>query len=102
MHAKRHRQLQMKPCTKVDHLSNHKLVIISNDYTVMNVCVLGWKAIAVPGELHGLRTEYEHFGSGRLSWRQLLEPTIELLKRGVAVSSGLAITLKVESAISFT
>lgn len=43
---------------------------------------LGWRAPAVPGELHGLWTEYKNFGSGKITWDKLIQPTIELLEEG--------------------
>ena len=57
---------------------------------------LGWKAIAVPGELHGLRTEYEHFGSGRVAWKDLLQPSLDLLRNGVPVSTDLVKCLRIK------
>jgi gamma-glutamyltranspeptidase len=42
----------------------------------------GWKAIAVPGEVHGLWTAFNTFGSGALSWKELIQPTIDLMKSG--------------------
>jgi gamma-glutamyltranspeptidase/glutathione hydrolase/leukotriene-C4 hydrolase len=59
---------------------------------------VGWLAVAVPGELHGLRTEYENFG-GKLPWKELLEPSIALLKTGIPVSMNFAGALKNESNI---
>lgn len=53
----------------------------------------GWKAIAVPGELHGLWTEYTNFGGG-VQWQTLVRPTIKLLKEGYPVSQELAKSLK--------
>ena len=41
----------------------------------------GWEAIAVPGELHGLWTEYKRFG-GKIAWKNLIQPTIDILKDG--------------------
>ncbi|CAD5206532.1 unnamed protein product [Bursaphelenchus okinawaensis] len=52
----------------------------------------GWKAVAVPGELHGLRTEYENFG-GNLNWSALVEPTIQLMKEGYPTSHAMAMGL---------
>ncbi|WKX90040.1 hypothetical protein Q1695_009126 [Nippostrongylus brasiliensis] len=51
---------------------------------------IGWRAVAVPGELHGLWTEYEKFGSKKLSWNSLVQPTIELLDEGFPTSHALA------------
>ncbi|CAJ0580253.1 unnamed protein product, partial [Mesorhabditis spiculigera] len=45
----------------------------------------GWRSIAVPGELHGLRTAYEKFG-GKAAWSRLIEPTIQLARDGIPVS----------------
>ncbi|VDD89604.1 unnamed protein product [Enterobius vermicularis] len=42
---------------------------------------LGWLAIAVPGELHGFWTAYKRFG-GKIPWKQLVQPTIDLLEMG--------------------
>ncbi|VDK42835.1 unnamed protein product [Anisakis simplex] len=55
----------------------------------------GWRAMAVAGELHGLRTEYENFG-GAIEWKKLFEPSIDLLNRGVQVSEALSVTMRAE------
>ncbi|VDM79788.1 unnamed protein product [Strongylus vulgaris] len=49
-----------------------------------------WRAIAVPGELHGMWTEFEKFGSGKITWKNLIKPTIELLEEGFPTSHALA------------
>lgn len=43
---------------------------------------IGGLAIAIPGELKGLDELYRKHGSGRLSWKQLFEPVIDLNERG--------------------
>ncbi|EYB82326.1 hypothetical protein Y032_0362g3508 [Ancylostoma ceylanicum] len=50
----------------------------------------GWRAVAVPGELHGLWTEFEKYGSGKISWKSLVQPTIDLLEEGFPTSHALA------------
>ncbi|VDO64075.1 unnamed protein product [Heligmosomoides polygyrus] len=55
---------------------------------------LGWKAVAVPGELHGLWTSFEKFGSGKVLWNSLVQPTIELLEEGFPTSHALARALE--------
>lgn len=45
----------------------------------------GGKAVAVPGELRGYWNLYKKFG-GRLPWKKLVEPTIELCTNGVKVT----------------
>ncbi|KAE9549939.1 hypothetical protein FO519_006857 [Halicephalobus sp. NKZ332] len=52
----------------------------------------GWEAIAVPGELHGLWTEYQTFG-GKVSWKSLVQPTIDLLEEGYPTSHALGHSL---------
>uniref|UniRef100_A0A183CQC0 Gamma-glutamyltransferase n=1 Tax=Globodera pallida TaxID=36090 RepID=A0A183CQC0_GLOPA len=44
-----------------------------------NKSKFGWEAVGVPGELHGLWTEYSHFG-GQVSWESLVRPTIRLME----------------------
>uniref|UniRef100_A0A0N5A496 Gamma-glutamyltranspeptidase 1 n=1 Tax=Parastrongyloides trichosuri TaxID=131310 RepID=A0A0N5A496_PARTI len=55
---------------------------------------VGWKSISVPGELHGLWTAYKNFGSEKVNWTMLIEPSILLAKNGFPVSSKLASSLK--------
>lgn len=43
---------------------------------------IGGLAIAIPGELKGLDELYKQHGSGRLSWKQLFDPVIQLNERG--------------------
>ncbi|VDL73403.1 unnamed protein product [Nippostrongylus brasiliensis] len=50
----------------------------------------GAKASGVPGFLRGLHRSFERYASKKLSWRQLIEPTIQLCARGVTVSEELA------------
>lgn len=54
----------------------------------------GWRAVAVPGELHGLWTEFNRFGSGKIAWASLVNPTIDLLEEGFPTSHALAKALK--------
>ncbi|GMT35975.1 hypothetical protein PFISCL1PPCAC_27272, partial [Pristionchus fissidentatus] len=62
----------------------------------VNGSKLGWQAMGVPGELHGLFTEYKQFGGG-LPWAALLQPSIDLLTNGVPVSMGMAVCLRDEA-----
>ncbi|KAJ9108666.1 hypothetical protein QFC20_003365 [Naganishia adeliensis] len=50
---------------------------------------VGGLAVGVPGELRGLWTAYEQFGSGRISWERLLTPSVKL-SQGWRVSRELA------------
>uniref|UniRef100_A0A914ZDQ3 Gamma-glutamyltransferase n=1 Tax=Panagrolaimus superbus TaxID=310955 RepID=A0A914ZDQ3_9BILA len=56
--------------------------------------VLGWKASILPGEIHGFWTAFKQFGSGRISWKDIFEPSIKLARRGFPVSKSLALVLK--------
>ncbi|TMS36835.1 hypothetical protein L596_003913 [Steinernema carpocapsae] len=62
----------------------------SKDYKASQI---GWKAMGVPGELHGLRIAYEKFGGG-VPWKSLFQPTIDLLNNGCPVSGALGHALK--------
>ncbi|CDK13482.1 Gamma-glutamyltranspeptidase 1 [Caenorhabditis elegans] len=80
-----------KECTVIDAREIAPLAATEEMYRdKWNQSRIGWKAIAVPGELHGLRTEFERFGSGKVEWRQLLKPTIDLLAEGYPTSHALA------------
>jgi gamma-glutamyltranspeptidase/glutathione hydrolase/leukotriene-C4 hydrolase len=50
---------------------------------------VGGLSVGVPGELRGLYTAYEMYGSGRLGWDELVMPVVELAK-GWRVSRELA------------
>uniref|UniRef100_A0A0N5AJW6 Gamma-glutamyltranspeptidase 1 n=1 Tax=Syphacia muris TaxID=451379 RepID=A0A0N5AJW6_9BILA len=55
---------------------------------------VGYKSIAIPTELHGLWTAFRKFSSGKVSWKQLIQPSIDLAIKGFPVSSNLALILK--------
>lgn len=55
--------------------------------------ISGYRSIAVPSELHGFWTIYKKFGSGKVHWSQLFEPSIALALNGFPVSSNLAMWL---------
>ncbi|CAD5223806.1 unnamed protein product [Bursaphelenchus okinawaensis] len=54
----------------------------------------GWEAIATPGELYGYRFAWENWGSGQISWRELIQPSIDLARNGVPVSEYLSYVLE--------
>uniref|UniRef100_A0A1I8BA67 Prolyl 4-hydroxylase 9 n=1 Tax=Meloidogyne hapla TaxID=6305 RepID=A0A1I8BA67_MELHA len=56
--------------------------------------VIGYRSIAVPGELHGYWTAFTKFGSSRISWKRIFEPAIKLAREGFPVSSNLAMVLQ--------
>lgn len=51
---------------------------------------VGGLAVGVPGEIRGLQTAFEMYGSGRLTWEQLFEPNVQLARGGWRVSRELA------------
>lgn len=63
-----------------------------------NASEIGYLAIAVPGELNGLWTAYKKFGSGRIAWGDLLQPTIDLCMNGLPVSETLGSSIKSSAA----
>lgn len=52
--------------------------------------VIGWRAVAVPGEVHGLYTAYKLGSSGKVPWRDLVTPSADLCHYGLPVSGALA------------
>ncbi|KAK6757166.1 hypothetical protein RB195_015158 [Necator americanus] len=55
--------------------------------------VYGYRSIATPSELHGFWTVFRRFGSGKVSWSRLFDPSINLAIHGFPVSSNLALVL---------
>lgn len=49
--------------------------------------------MAVPGELIGYWNVYNKFG-GKLPWKELVQPTIDLCREGIYVTAGLAARYK--------
>uniref|UniRef100_A0A914VT90 Gamma-glutamyltranspeptidase 1 n=1 Tax=Plectus sambesii TaxID=2011161 RepID=A0A914VT90_9BILA len=88
-----------KTCNVVD--AREVAPLAANETMFVNQSMksqVGWLAVAVPGELHGLRTEYENFG-GNLPWKELIEPSIALLKNGIPISLNTAGSLMEERSI---
>uniref|UniRef100_A0A915C3J4 Gamma-glutamyl transpeptidase n=1 Tax=Parascaris univalens TaxID=6257 RepID=A0A915C3J4_PARUN len=56
----------------------------------------GFRAIATPGEIAGYWLAYKRFGSGRISWANLVKPAIDLCRNGVPVSEYLGYVLSVK------
>lgn len=52
--------------------------------------------VNVPGTVAGMELAHTRYGSGKLTWRELLAPAIRAAERGVVVSDGLATTLATE------
>jgi gamma-glutamyltranspeptidase / glutathione hydrolase len=59
-----------------------------------NASVEGGLASAVPGEVKGLLYALDHYGSGKLTRSQVLQPAIDWAERGVPVTGNLAQIIK--------
>ncbi len=55
---------------------------------------VGWRASGVPGTVAGLAYAWEHYGSGQLTWAELVEPARRLADEGFAISQGAAASLR--------
>jgi gamma-glutamyltranspeptidase/glutathione hydrolase len=51
---------------------------------------LGYRASGVPGTIAGFDLAFRKYGSGKLTWRELLEPACLLAERGYVLSEELA------------
>ncbi|PIO74808.1 putative gamma-glutamyltransferase [Teladorsagia circumcincta] len=56
----------------------------------------GFKSAGTPGELAGYWYAFTHHGSGRVAWKELIEPSVKLCRRGVPVSEYLDNVMKVK------
>ena len=61
---------------------------------VGNASVEGGLASAVPGEVRGLLHALEHYGSGKLTRAQVIQPAIDWAERGIPVTINLAQIIK--------
>uniref|UniRef100_A0A1I8BTA3 Gamma-glutamyltranspeptidase 1 n=1 Tax=Meloidogyne hapla TaxID=6305 RepID=A0A1I8BTA3_MELHA len=83
-----------RKCSVVDAREVAPLTATENMYKGRwNDSRYGWEAVAVPGELYGLWTEYKNFG-GHLPWHSLIKPTIDLMEEGYPTSHAFAYALK--------
>lgn len=56
----------------------------------------GGLAVATPGELRGLYTLFKTHGSGNLTWKELIDPVVEIARNGWRVSPGLGFALNMQ------
>jgi gamma-glutamyltranspeptidase/glutathione hydrolase len=56
--------------------------------------LVGYRASGVPGTVAGMELALKKYGSGKLSWAQLVEPARRLAAEGFALPYGLARSLK--------
>jgi gamma-glutamyltranspeptidase/glutathione hydrolase len=56
--------------------------------------LVGYRAAGVPGTVRGMEMALKKYGSGRLSWAQLIEPARRLAANGFAVTYALSRSLK--------
>ena len=55
---------------------------------------VGYRSVGVPGTVAGMALALRLYGSGRLSWAQLIEPARKLAFEGFTVSTALAFSLR--------
>ena len=61
---------------------------------VAGASTVGYKAAGVPGTVAGMALLHQKYGSGKLSWSELLEPARRLADQGFPVSTNLARDLR--------
>lgn len=109
MPEKQHRPKQLKTCiTKIprNHLRvnfiNYQNLKVQCQYCfifsihIIILITTGGLSVAVPGELMGYWEAHKRFG--RLEWKELIEPTIELCKKGSIITEYLGAILKTKEA----
>ncbi|MFN2493768.1 MAG: gamma-glutamyltransferase [Pyrinomonadaceae bacterium] len=56
--------------------------------------LVGYRAAGVPGTVRGMELAFKKYGSGKLTWAQLIEPARRLADNGFPVTYGLARSLR--------
>ncbi|MBS1831520.1 MAG: gamma-glutamyltransferase [Acidobacteria bacterium] len=59
--------------------------------------LVGWKAAGVPGTVRGL--EYAHKKYGKMPWTKVVEPSVDLARKGFRVSYALSRSLNAEGTV---
>jgi gamma-glutamyltranspeptidase / glutathione hydrolase len=70
------------------------LFLDSQGNEIQNKSTVGYVASGVPGTVAGLALAQQKYGSGRLTWAELLEPARRLAAKGFAVTPALALDLQ--------
>jgi gamma-glutamyltranspeptidase/glutathione hydrolase len=55
---------------------------------------LGWRASGVPGTIAGFADAFAKYGSGKVTWAQIIEPARRLAADGFVITGGLAAGMK--------
>ncbi|MEW6995077.1 gamma-glutamyltransferase [Colwelliaceae bacterium MEBiC 14330] len=63
---------------------------LNEDGTKNKASSSSWHAMGVPGTVAGLHKAWKEYGSGKLTWKQILQPAIELAKKGFVVNYDLS------------
>jgi gamma-glutamyltranspeptidase / glutathione hydrolase len=66
---------------------------------IPNRSTIGYLAAGVPGTVAGLALAQSKYGSGRLTWAELIEPARQLAGRGFVVTSALAHDMQVSEGL---
>ncbi len=56
--------------------------------------LIGYRAAGVPGTVRGMELALKKYGSGKLTWSQLVDPARRLAANGFAVTNSLARSLE--------
>ena len=75
----------------------HRNVYLDKDGNVIKGeggSIIGYRAAGVPGTVRGMELALKKYGSGKLSWAQLVEPARRLAANGFRVTHSLARSLR--------
>lgn len=75
----------------------HRNVYLDKDGNVIKGeggSIVGYRAAGVPGTVRGMELALKKYGSGKLSWAQLVEPARRLAANGFTVTHSLARSLR--------
>jgi gamma-glutamyltranspeptidase/glutathione hydrolase len=74
--------------------ASRDMYLDADGQVVAGASTVGYKAAGVPGTVAGMALLHRKYGSGKLSWSELLEPARRLADQGFPVSTNLARDLR--------
>lgn len=69
---------------------------------LMELNIAGPRSIGIPGEIRGLEMAFKKYGSGKITWKEVVEPALLFAREGHIVTEPIALRVEVLMIFLFT